>query len=66
MPAKGYFSVAARKREKQVARLHDERVVACGPVSAASVSKRNSFFGGLNSSKARISRRRVHVRVAAV
>jgi hypothetical protein len=64
MVASGYFSSAAREREKQEARERDERLIANGKVSADQLAKRNGLFSALDPSKARIVRRRAPVRVA--
>jgi hypothetical protein len=56
--AVGYFSVAARKREKQKARERDERLMAAGPSSLQHVAKRSGLFSALDPAKARIIRRR--------
>jgi hypothetical protein len=64
MVANGYFSSAARKREKQEARQRDERLIANGHASPQQVAKRNGLFSALDPSKARIVRRRAPVRVA--
>ena len=64
MVASGYFSSAARKREKQAARERDERLIASGQVSPQQVAKRNGLFSALDPSKARIVRRRAPVRGA--
>ena len=64
MASNGYFSVAARKREKKEARARDERLVASGQVSAQQVAKRNGLFSALDPSKARIVRRRAEIRGA--
>jgi hypothetical protein len=60
MVPSGYFSVAARKREKREARERDERFIASGRVSSQEIAKRNSFFSALDPSKVRIIRRRVN------
>jgi hypothetical protein len=64
MVPSGYFSVAARKREKQEARDRDERLMASGQLSSQQVSRRNGFFSALDRSKAKIVRRRAAIRVA--
>jgi hypothetical protein len=64
MVPSGYFSVAARKREKQEARERDERLIASGQASPQQVAKRNGLFSALDPSKARIVRRRAKIRVA--
>ena len=64
MVASGYFSSAARKREKQEARERDERLIASGQVSPQQVAKRNGLFSALDPSKARIVRRRAPAREA--
>ena len=64
MIASGYFSSAARRREKQEARERDERRIAGGQLSPQELAKRNGLFSALDPSKARIVRRRAPVRVA--
>jgi hypothetical protein len=64
MASGGYFSVAARKREKKEARARDERLIASGQASAQQVAKRNGLFSALDPSKARIVRRRADIRGA--
>jgi hypothetical protein len=64
MIASGYFSPAARKREKQQARERDERLIADGHVSPQQVAKRNGLFSALDPSKARIVQRRAPIREA--
>ncbi len=64
MVPNGYFSVAARKREKQESRERDERLIACGDLSQQQVAKQNSLFSALDPSKARIICRRAEIRVA--
>jgi hypothetical protein len=64
MVPSGYFSVAARKREKQEARERDERLIASGRVGFQEIAKRNSLFSALDPSKARIIRRRAVIRLA--
>jgi hypothetical protein len=64
MASSGYFSVAARKREKKKARERDERLIASGQVSAQQVARRNGLFSALDPSKARIVRRRAEIRGA--
>jgi hypothetical protein len=64
MVPSGYFSVAARKREKQEARDRDERLMASGQLSPQQVSRRNGFFSALDRSMARIVQRRAAIRVA--
>ena len=64
MVPNGYFSLAARKREKQEARERDERLIASGQRSPQQVARRNGLFSALDPSKARIVRRRADARVA--
>lgn len=64
MIASGYFSSAARKREKQEARKRDERRIADGHVSPQQVARRNGLFSALDPSKARIVQRRAPIRVS--
>ena len=64
MVPSGYFSVAARKREKQEARDRDERLMAGGEVSLQHVSKRNGLFSALDPSKVLIAQRHAAIRVA--
>jgi hypothetical protein len=64
MVPNGYFSVAARKREKQEARERDERLIASGQRSPQQVARRNGLFSALDPSRARIVRRRADARVA--
>jgi hypothetical protein len=64
MVPKGYFSVAARKREKQEARERDERLIASGQLSPQQVARRNGLFSALDPAKVRIVRRRADFRVA--
>lgn len=55
------FSVEDRMREKQEARDRDERLLACGQLSAQQLASRNGFFSSLDPSNARIARRRAKV-----
>jgi len=64
MARNGYFSVAARRREKQQARDRDERLVAAGQADPQQISRRNGLFSALQPSQARLVRRRVEVRMA--
>jgi hypothetical protein len=64
MVPSGYFSIAARKREKQEARERDERLIASDQLSPQQIARRNGVFSALDPSKARIVRRRADVRVA--
>lgn len=57
------FSVADRRREKQLAREQDEVRLQHGEVEARALRDRNGFFSLLDASKARIVSRRVRVRV---
>jgi hypothetical protein len=64
MVPSGYFSVAARNREKQEARERDERLIASGQLSPQQVAKQDGLFSALDPSKARIVRRRAEMRIA--
>lgn len=57
----GYFSEAARRREKPEARDRDERLIASGEVNAEEIARRNGLFSTLDFSRARIVRRRVPI-----
>jgi hypothetical protein len=59
----GYFSVAARKREKQEARARDERLIANGQMSQQQVAQHNGLFSALDPSRARIVQRRARINI---
>jgi hypothetical protein len=65
MAPSGYFSVAAREREKQEARDRDEQRIACGEISPAEVRDQNGFFSSLDPSRARLVSSRVRIQNAA-
>ena len=58
MVPNGFFSVAARVREKQEARERDERLIASGYVSPQQVARQNGLFSALEPSQVRIVQRR--------
>jgi len=64
MVPSGYFSVAARKREKQESRERDEHLIASGQMSQQQVAKRNGLFSALDPSRARIIRRRASINIS--
>ncbi len=64
MAQNGYFSVAARRREKQEARERDERLIASGQVAPQQIALRNGLFSALSPSQARLVQRRAEICVA--
>jgi hypothetical protein len=64
MAQHGYFSVAARRREKQQARDRDERLIAASQADPQHVNRRNGLFSALRPSQARLVRRWAEVRLA--
>ena len=58
MAQNGYFSVEARRREKQEARDHDEYLIASGQAHPHHLAQRNGLFSALHPSQARIVQRR--------
>jgi hypothetical protein len=60
----GYFSVAARRREKQEARDRDERLIACGQADPQQIAHRNGLFSALDPSQVRLVQRRCQIRIA--
>ena len=60
----GFFSVAARRREKQEARDRDEYLIASGQAAPRQVAQRNGLFSAFHPSQARIVQRRASVHIA--
>ena len=58
MAQNGYFSVEARRREKQEARNRDEYLIASGQADPHHLAQRNGLFSALHPSQARIVQRR--------
>ena len=61
MAQNGYFSVEARRREKQEARNRDEYLIASGQTDPHHLAQRNGLFSALHPSQARIVQRRAPV-----
>lgn len=61
--SKGCFSVAERRREKQISRERDAACIANGEITAAAIRDRNNFFFVLDPSKARVAQRRLRIKL---